>query len=140
VSRSIGNNLENARSLNRIAIALPLSVMRKEVIELGKLGPLPSSVDALRDNLGSLIFQYEKLIISIKKPVTDEEARLLTGIFGPDDGYGLAWILLRLIESAPGWPLWDTLHGSDNEWIELLRQRLKNAGRIKPSGISSAEL
>jgi hypothetical protein len=114
--------------------------MRQEVIELGKLGPLPSSVAVLRDNLGGLIFQYEKLIISIKKPVTDEEAIVLTGIFGPDDGYGLAWILLGLIESAPGWPLWDTLQDSDNEWIELLRQRLKNAGRIKPSGSSSAEL
>jgi hypothetical protein len=114
--------------------------MRQEVIELGKLGPLPSSVVALRDNLSDLIIQYERLIISIRKPLTDEEARVLTRMFGPDDGYGLAWILLGLIESAPGWPLWDTLQDSDNEWIELLRQRLRNAGRINPSGSPSAEL
>jgi hypothetical protein len=75
--------------------------MRQEVIELGKLGPLPSSVVALRDNLGGLIFQYEKLIISIKKPVTDEEARVLTGIFGPDDGYGLALDFVGLDRIGP---------------------------------------
>ena len=41
--------------------------MREEVIELGKLGPLPSSVVALRDNLSDLIIQYERLIISRRR-------------------------------------------------------------------------
>ncbi|MDB6032726.1 MAG: hypothetical protein JWM16_3064, partial [Verrucomicrobiales bacterium] len=33
----------------------------------------------------------------------------LVKVFGPDDYYGLAWSLLHLIESAPGWPLADCL-------------------------------
>jgi hypothetical protein len=100
--------------------------MRQEIIELGKLGALPSSVAVLRSNLDDLIVRYETLITSIGKPVTDEEARVLTRIFGPDDGFGLAWTLVGLIESAPGWPLWDVLRDSDNEWIRLLRRRLGN--------------
>ena len=73
--------------------------MRQQVIELEKLGPLPSSDVAFRDNLQDLLHKYCDLIESIERPVTDEEAKVLVGIFGPDD----------LIESAPGWPLEDCL-------------------------------
>lgn len=101
--------------------------MRQEVIELGRLGPLPPSDVVVRENFDSLIDKYGQLLMSIEKPVTDEEARVLVKLFGPDDGFGLVWPLVSLVESAPGWPLADCLENIDNEWIRLLRQRVRNA-------------
>lgn len=101
--------------------------MRQEVIELGRLGPLPPSDVVVRENLDSLIDKYSQLLMSIEKPVTDEEARVLVKLLGPDDGFGLVWQLVSLVESAPGWPLADCLENIDNEWIRLLRQRVRNA-------------
>jgi hypothetical protein len=102
-------------------------MMRQEVIELGRLGPLPPSDKVVKENQQELISKYEKLIMSIKQPVSDEEARVLVTVFGSDDAFGLVWPLLSLIESAPGWPLGDCLENTDNEWIRMLKQRLKNA-------------
>ncbi|HWO39032.1 MAG TPA: hypothetical protein VNO32_60430 [Candidatus Acidoferrum sp.] len=104
-------------------------MMRQEVIELGRLGPLPPSEKAGKENLQELISRYEKLIMSIEKPVTDEEARVLVTVFGSDDAFGLVWPLVALVESAPGWPLVDCLENTDNEWIQKLKQRLRNAAR-----------
>ena len=91
--------------------------MRQEVIELSRLGPLPSE-KAVLENLVELREDYDTLTRSIKKPITDEEARVLVKIFGPDGCFGLPWILMHLIESAPGWPLLDCLENTDNEWIQ----------------------
>src|SRR3989442_75473 len=98
--------------------------MRQEVVELGELGPLPPSDKVVRENLQELVDKYEKLIMSIKKPVTDEEARVLVRVFGSDDGFGLVWPLIALVESAPGWPLADCLQDMSNEWIQTLRQHI----------------
>jgi hypothetical protein len=54
--------------------------MRQEIIELGKLGPLPPSDRAVRENLQELFDEYGMLIMSVRKPVTDEEARVLITI------------------------------------------------------------
>jgi hypothetical protein len=102
--------------------------MRQEVIELARLGPLPASEWFLKEKQLELINTYEKLITSIQKPVTDEEARALVRVFGSDDAFGLVWTLVALVETAPGWPLADCLEDTDNEWIQMLKQRLKNAG------------
>lgn len=104
-------------------------MIRQEVIELGRMGPLPESEKAVKENLQELISRYEKLIMSIKKPVTDEEARVLVTVFGSDDAFGLVWPLVSLVESAPGWPLAECLENNDNEWIRMLKQRLRNAAR-----------
>jgi hypothetical protein len=64
-----------------------------------------------------LLERYELFVTSIQKPVTDEEARILVGLFGPDDCFGLEWSLVGLVETAPGWPLADCLENTDNEWI-----------------------
>lgn len=101
--------------------------MRQEVIDLGKLGPLPPSDRVLADNRQELIQKYENLITSIKKPITDEEARALVTLFGPDDAFGLVWPLVALVESAPGWPLADCLENTSNEWIQMLKHRARNA-------------
>lgn len=93
--------------------------MQQAISELEKLGPLPSSKS--RDL--TILKKYQELIASIRPPVTDEDARALVRLFGPDECFGLAWSMLHLVESAPGWPLVDCLEGSDNEWIVRLRQR-----------------
>jgi hypothetical protein len=97
-------------------------VIRPEVKALVELGPLPPS-SAVND--GELE-RYEGLLEGIVPPVTDEEARQLVRMFGPDDCFGAAWTLLHLIESAPGWPLRDVLDGG-NEWTRRLQQRADRA-------------
>ena len=106
--------------------------MRQAIKELEDMGPLPSYAVAMRPDQSAKIERYTQLIVSISKPVTDEEARLLVRLFGPDDCFELEKSLIHLIESAPGWPLWDCLEDASNEWIQMLRKRLDNAG-IKPS-------
>jgi hypothetical protein len=75
--------------------------MREAVRKLAALGPMPSSQNA---NVQK-IKEYQDLISSIAPPISDEEARALVGLFGPDECFGLGWSLLHLIESSPGWPL-----------------------------------
>jgi hypothetical protein len=107
--------------------------MRSEVMELGKLGPLPSHKSVLANSDGeALVKKYQDLIGSIKPLVTDAEARVLLGIFGVDECFELEWPLIRLIETAPNWPLFDCLADSGNEWIALLRQRVETAKQPQP--------
>jgi hypothetical protein len=89
-----------------------------------EMGPLPSSQEVIRNNLDAAVARYEKLLLAIEKPVTDAEARALISVFGQDDAFGLAWTLVSLVESAPGWPLSGCLpEASDNAWVALLRDR-----------------
>ena len=102
--------------------------MRREVIQLKELGPLPSCQSVLADPNGeALVKKYQDLIEAIAPPVTDAEARVLVGTFGPDECFELEWRLIRLIETAPNWPLRDCLMNSGNDWIALLKQRVENA-------------
>jgi hypothetical protein len=101
-------------------------MMRPEVTELVALGSLVAS-DAVDM---AILKKQEELIRKLVKPATDEEARALVKLFGPDESFGLAWALVHFIESAPGWPLIDCLTDTDNEWIRRLRQAAINAGLI----------
>ena len=94
-------------------------MIRPEVRALIELGPFPPSetVD-LR-----LIERQQALLNRIAAPVTDDEAKELIKLFGPDDYFGGAWTVLHLVESAPGWPLWDSLSNDSNDWILRLKQR-----------------
>ena len=83
--------------------------MREEIKELAKMGPLPSFKIAMQPDQFERLEQYSLLIASIRKPVTDEEARVLASLFGRDDCFGLEKPLIHIVESAPGWPLWDCL-------------------------------
>jgi hypothetical protein len=96
--------------------------MQPVVIELVKLGPLPSSIKPDLVNLE----KFQTLLMKIEQPISDDDARALVKLFGPDDSFGLAWTLLHLIETAPGWPLEDVLDESGNEWVDRLKQRAKN--------------
>jgi len=89
------------------------------VRELQKLGPLPS--ESCSDI--TLIAKYQKLIGELLEPVSNEDASELVQLFGDDDCFGLAWTLLHRIESAPGWPLEESLNATGNGWVGLLRRR-----------------
>jgi hypothetical protein len=45
--------------------------------------------------------RQEELLRSIVSPVTDDEARALITLLGPDDYFGGAWTVVHLFESAP---------------------------------------
>ena len=98
--------------------------MQTAVFELVGLGTLPISSAATVAELHAFEVQLSK----VQAPVTNEEAAALVSLFGPDDCFGLAWSLLHLIETAPGWPLLDVLDGGKGEWIALLRER--SAGKL----------
>lgn len=93
--------------------------IQQAVKELISLGTLPSSSNPNVE----LLEKMQKHIASVKQPISDDEAKALINIFGPDECFGLAWSILHLIESAPSWPIWDCLEDSENEWIRRLRER-----------------
>lgn len=98
--------------------------MRSAVTALAALGPLPSEQSAKPNTLE----RYEALIRAIERPIADEEARALAGLFendGADSCFGLAWSFLHLIETAPGWPIAECLQDSENEWVGLLKQGIE---------------
>ena len=100
--------------------------IRKEIEEMSALGPLPSEDSADID----LLKKYEGLYRAVTRPVTNEEARILVKLFGPDGCFGAALALMHLIETAPGWPLEERLRNQDNEWVIELRNRCIRSGLI----------
>lgn len=100
------------------------SRVRIEVEELERLGPLPSEDDADFARLERI----EELYRAITTPITDDEARVLVELFGPDGCFGLAFSFIHLIETAPGWPLKECLRQLNNEWKIELRNRAIRGG------------
>jgi hypothetical protein len=98
--------------------------MREEVIALVALGRLPAEHDAVAVEIG----RHERALKAIRRPVTDDEARNLLKVFGPDDSFGLAWSLLHLVETAPGWPLRDAIAEAPAIWAEELKKRCMRGG------------
>ncbi|MFF8592682.1 hypothetical protein ACF061_14765 [Streptomyces sp. NPDC015220] len=103
-------------------------MIRDEVHEFVRLGPLPSEADDSED--GDEAFdELERALHAIDKPVTDDEARLLLGCFGDDNCWGLAWTLLHLVESAPSPPVTSEPPDGSNVWIRRLWTRYRNSPR-----------
>lgn len=100
------------------------SSVRTEVEELEKLGSLPSEDEAEVAQLKKI----EALYRAIARPITDDEARVLVELFGPDGCFGLASSFMHLIETAPDWPLKDCLEQLNNEWKIELRDRAIRGG------------
>jgi hypothetical protein len=94
--------------------------MQAAVEAIVGLGPLPASAVAEVPTLE----MFERLLQQVSRPVSDTEATVLCGLFGPDDCFGLAWSLLHLIETAPGWPMETELALVVSPWQVTLRQRL----------------
>jgi hypothetical protein len=88
------------------------------------LGTLPSEDDA--DAMQ--VRKYEVEYRGITRPVTDEEAVALLGLFGEDGCFGLASSLMHLIETAPGWPIKDCLADTRNPWVLELKNRAIRGG------------
>jgi hypothetical protein len=101
--------------------------MRIAVENLVARGRLPDSRGASESEVDS----WGTLVDAISMPISDDEAKVLVGLLGPDDYFGLAFSLRRLIETAPGWPIWDVLEGT-SPWIDDLRQRAINSGFVPP--------
>src|SRR3546814_3082236 len=57
---------------------------------------------------------------------SDLEATALAGVLGPDNCFGLAWTVVHLIESAPGWSVEHVPSGS-SPLLDTLRGRASNA-------------
>jgi hypothetical protein len=99
-------------------------MVRRAVEELRRMGPLPSEKESI-ENPSTLLEKYQQLLLSIEKPVTDDEADILAGVFGVDDCFGLAWTLVHLIETAHKWSAENYSGNADDEWVKRLRDREK---------------
>ncbi|WP_431679502.1 hypothetical protein [Kitasatospora sp. KL5] len=77
-------------------------MIRSEVAEFIALGKLPSEDDERPDEIvAAAVDHAADLLGRIARPVTDEEAHALAECFGEDECYGVGWVLLHLIETAP---------------------------------------
>ncbi|MPY56794.1 hypothetical protein [Streptomyces spongiae] len=99
-----------------------------EVADLVAAGPFPAE-----DAEVEAIEETQRLLERVPKPVTDEEARALATLFGPDNCFGLAWTLLHLIETAPGAGTARYTERLDNEWVQMLNARIE-VGRQSHGG------
>ena len=100
------------------------NVMREEVKALVALGQFPVE----RGAVPGVVARHENALKAIARPVSDEEARVLVKVFGPDYCFGLAWSLLHLIETAPGWPIKIAIADSNSLWAEELKGRCVRGG------------
>ena len=98
--------------------------MRPEISRLVELGRLPNEDDADIEKLRKYEIEYR----GIARPITDEEAMALVGLFGDDGCFGLASSLMHLIETAPGWPIKKALSDTDNPWVLELKNRAIRGG------------
>lgn len=105
-------------------------MIRPEIEELERLGPLPADDDDY-PGIDRRLFDVEHLLAVVDPPVTVEEARVLAALFPRDGGtcYGLAWSLLHLIETlGVDDGLREVVPGVDSaQWREMFEQRLENA-------------
>jgi hypothetical protein len=72
------------------------------------------------------IAECEALVRSISRPLNLAEAVALARVLGDDNCFGLAWSLVHLIETAPGWGLEHIPEGG-GPWPSALRQRILSA-------------
>jgi hypothetical protein len=104
------------------------SDVRAEVARLVELGRFPNELDVTEDE----VQKREEPIRALSTPVSDAEARLLLGILGEDDFWGMAWSIVTLIESAPGYPDWEGIEQIVGDWRDTLWRRALKAGYTPP--------
>lgn len=100
--------------------------MRRGVQELIQLGPMPT--DGESEDQPARAARWEQLAGELFNAgdVTDAEAAELVRLFPQDgtDSFGVAWTLVRVVESAPSWPLCEAIADASGPWPELLKQRV----------------
>lgn len=111
-------------------------MIRDEIVAFCKLGPLPSENDD-SDGVDERLEVVERLLLSIRRPVSDGEAHMLLGSFGEDNCFGMAWTLLHTIEIAPGPAVDREPRPSANPWILRLWRRYLNS-RHDSDGLSNS--
>lgn len=104
-----------------------MSTIRPEVLQLKELGTISNAVAGDVEKLRV----QDEMLRTITRPVSDAEAEVLVQLFGEGDCRGMAWLLVHLIESVPGWPIETCLKQPSNEWTRLLHERAIRAGRLK---------
>jgi len=100
--------------------------MHSEVEDLLKHGPLPSESASVEE-----IQHIQDLIERITTPLNLEESVALARLLGNDYCFGLAWTVIHLIETAPGW---GTAHVPTGFGLLLqtLRDRANNSAICAP--------
>ncbi|RPD44696.1 hypothetical protein DNI29_21450 [Hymenobacter sediminis] len=98
--------------------------MRKEVLELSQLGPLPNEDQDIADGV---LEHYEELLHRIQPPITRDEAEQLIKLFPATACFGLEWTLLHIIESTPDWPILSIIELCPSvEWKQQILDRISN--------------
>jgi hypothetical protein len=95
--------------------------MRSSVARLVALGQFPREQGATAPQIQA----FEQILQNVERPLTKEEAIGLLAVFGQDDCFGLAWSLVHLIETAPGWPYPEARLHAANPWVKSLLERAK---------------
>lgn len=97
--------------------------MRSSIAQLARLGRLPSEALATAPELRA----FETALQATEGPLTDEEALALLGTLPSSEQscFGMAWTVLHLIESAPGWPLRQAASLLPNPWIAKMLERTR---------------
>ncbi len=104
--------------------AIASGVMRAQVERVVSLGRMPSETAGDQDWAA-----WTEAVTALPDRAKDEEAVALLNALpaGEDSGFGLAWALVRFIESAPHWRhvAWVASDepGDDGHWLALLRDR-----------------
>lgn len=93
--------------------------MRNAVAQLVALGKFPSEATAS----ASSVQVFESLLMTIDPPLTKDEALAVLDAFGDDSSFGLAWSLLHLVETTPGWPYVEAHRKNSNPWVKLMLDR-----------------
>ena len=93
--------------------------MRNSVAQLVALGQLPSEASATVQ----CVQEFETLLKAIEPPLTKYEALAVLNVFGQDGCFGLAWSLLHLVETAPGWPFAEARLHKANPWVKSMLER-----------------
>ena len=97
----------------------------RQLVELGAL-PTDDDPTARLD-----VFQrQQQLLEQIVTPVDDTDTLELVKLFpsGDSDAFGLAWTLVHLIETAPGWPIDGAVEQASPYWANVLMTRAAGRG------------
>ena len=97
--------------------------MISNVRQLLEMGRIPADAD-----MSDEMFERYDRLLQFSRPLTEEEAEQLAGLFSPDCD-GLNWALLRAIESAgcSKEKLMELAEKCPNpEYAEMLRNRAEN--------------
>ena len=95
--------------------------MRTSVTRLISLGRLPEEATAEVAQLQ----EFASVLKEIEKPVSNQEAVALLSSFPSGEGscFGLAWSILHLVETAPGWPCQEARLQRANPWVKTMLER-----------------